>query len=267
MFRGYYTVASGMIAQQRRQELLANNIANQTTPGYKQDRATMRAFPEMLLRETSSTKIPTQRGLRYHPYPILGSINTGTYMQEGIQDHGQGDLRETGLPTDLALWNQSLPDETGNVFFTVQNDEGDLLYTRNGNFTVDAEGALVTSQGYYVLDANEEPVFTNGLDFDVLPEGMIRTIDGDVPIGLTYVENVNDLVKEGDDLFRGEASAYPAEIEVSVLQGKLEQSNVNALQAMTEMMESYRSFEMNQRILKAFDESMEKAVNEIGRIG
>lgn len=267
MLRGFYTAASGMIAQQRRQESLANNIANQNTPGFKEDQTTLRAFPELLMQQMGSTKIPTTSGANLPRRNTLGSLNTGVYVQETLPNFIQGDLRETGTTTDLAIVNGMTPDENGSVFFTVQNEEGELRYTRNGNFTIDGQGALVTSQGYYVLDNNGNQIQTNGLEFHVTTDGSLNIDGQNIQLGLAYVDNTHDLTKEGNDLFNGEANAIPAGVTYMVQQGFLEGSNVNAIQAMTEMMESYRMFETNQKVLKAYDESLGKAVNEIGRLG
>lgn len=268
MLRGFYTAASGMIAQQRHQEALANNIANANTPGYKAEQATMRAFPELLMHKLGSKSLPTTEQLNMPTKQQIGSLHTGAYVQELIPNFVQGDLHETGMTTDLALVQGNMPDENGSLFFTVQNETGDIRLTRNGNFTVDGEGMLVTTQGYYVLDDNNDPISTNGLEFIVLSDGTIQVNGEDIALGISYVANAHDLEKEGNGLFSGELEAnVPAEATFSVEQGFLERSNVDSLQTMTQMMESYRMFETNQRVLKAYDESMEKAVNDVGRLG
>ncbi|MFD1363284.1 flagellar hook-basal body protein [Lentibacillus salinarum] len=267
MLRGFYTAASGMISQQRQQEALSNNITNAQTPGYKADQPALRAFPELLMHQMGNHHVPTERGLNFPAQQPIGSLNTGAYVQENIPDHGQGDVRETGVFTDMALVNGDLPDETGGLFYTVQNADGEERYTRNGNFTVDGEGFLVTTQGYYVLDEAGTPIQTDGMEFTVTEDGMLQTPGENIPLGIAYTDNVHDLAKEGDGLFNGEADAVPAGATYTVQQGALEQSNVDAAESMTQMMEAYRLFETNQRVLKAYDESMGKAVSEIARLG
>src|SRR5690625_4001768 len=122
-----------MIAQQRQQEMVSNNITNANTPGYKADQATLRSFPELLIRQMGSRNIPTTNGLKLPVNRPIGSLHTGVYAQESIPNFSQGDVRETGMFTDLALVDGQNPDETGSVFFTVQNADGDIRYTRNGN--------------------------------------------------------------------------------------------------------------------------------------
>lgn len=267
MLRGFYTAASGMIAQQRRQEALSNNIANVNTPGYKADQPTLRAFPEMLMKQMGSTELPTEQGFNVPGNKTIGTLNTGVYVQELIPKFVQGDVRETGISTDFALLNGALPDEAGGLFFTVQNAAGEQRYTRNGNFTVDGQGFLVTNQGYYVLNQAGNPIQTNGQDFTVTQDGNIQVDGQNIPLGISYTADATQMAKEGNGLFNGEAGAVPAGTTFTVKQGFLEKSNVDSLQAMTQMMEAYRSFETNQRVLKAYDESMSKAVNQVGRLG
>lgn len=267
MLRGFYTAASGMITQQRQQEALANNIANANTPGYKADQTSIRSFPELLIHHMGAKRVPTTNNLTLPVNRPIGSLNTGVYVQEVIPNFSQGDLRETGIATDLSLVVNDVPEETGNIFFTVQNSDGDVRLTRNGNFTVDGNGMLVTTQGYYVLDDTGEPIETNGLEFTVTNEGLIQLDDQAIQLGLTYVDDVNGLTKEGNDLYEGAGEDVPVEAMYHIHQGFLERSNVDSLQTMTDMMEAYRMFELNQRVLRAYDQNMEKAVNDVGRIG
>ncbi|GAB4073182.1 flagellar hook-basal body complex protein FlhO [Barrientosiimonas marina] len=266
MLRGFYTAASGMIAQQRQQEALSNNITNAQTPGYKADQPAMRAFPEMLMQQMGNKQVPTEEGLNLSEQKPIGSMHTGVYTQETIPDQSQGDLRNTGTSTDLALVNGELPDDTGGVFFTVQNAEGEERYTRNGSFTVDNDGFLATSQGYRVLDEAGNPVQTDNKDFTVDGAGNLQTDDETTPLGIAYTDDVAAMVKEGNDVFAGDTEAAPAGAGYTVKQGSLEQSNTDPAQSMTQMMEGYRLFETNQRVLKAYDQSMGKAVSEIARL-
>src|SRR5699024_10469581 len=144
MLRGFYTATSGMIAQQRHQEALSNNMANVNTPGFRADQTTIRSFPDMLIRQLGKKTIPTTNELTLPVNNPVGSLNTGVYVQEHVPDFSQGILRETQLITDIALIDGVMPDENGTVFFTVLNEDGDMRYTRNGNFTVDGEGYLTT---------------------------------------------------------------------------------------------------------------------------
>jgi len=274
MLRGFYTATNGMMAQQRRQEVLSNNITNAQTPGYKQDQATLRSFPELLIQRMENRDIPNSQNTTVPTMTEIGAINSGVYVQETIPDFVQGSLRETGISTDMALVQGETPDEEGSIFFNVQNAEGEVRYTRNGNFTVDGQGNLTTNQGHYVLDETGNPINTDGLDFTVTPEGVLELDGAEVPLAVSYTANPNDLVKNGQDLFElnedGEAlidARGVAGLQFNVQQNHLENSNVDAAQTMTDMMQAYRSFEANQKVVQQYDRSLDKAVNEIARLG
>lgn len=272
MLRGLYQSAAGMMAQQHKTEMLTNNLANVNTPGYKADQASLRSFPNMLIKAMNTSKT-------FPRSEIIGTLSTGVYLQERMPNFRQGDLNETNNNTDIALLQSVVPvnPETGiqgALFFTVQNADGELRYTRNGNFAVDGEGYLVTSEGFYVLDTNQNPIQVNNEDFRVDRDGFVYDSQGALlgRIQVVYAEDPMQLVKEGNGLFRleGDGDLPTAigneQIAFQIQQGFLERSNVDAAQTMTEMMNAYRIFEANQKVLQAYDSSLEKAVNEVGRI-
>lgn len=273
MFRGFYTAASGMLSQQRRTEMLTNNMANANTPGFKEDQSTLRAFPEMLLQRMGK---PADSAVASQP---IGSLNTGVYMQEAIPKFIQGDVKETGSNTDMALMDILMPVDNvnglkGSVFFTVQGDNGQLRYSRNGNFTLDAQGYLTNDRGQYIVDSNGQPIQLSSNQFTLSENGLITGQNGEqAQLGIAFAANPERLIKEGNGLLRTEAgtplpdAANQPGVQYKLQQGFLEQSNVDISRSMTEMLTAYRSFEANQKILQAYDRSMDKAVNEIGRIG
>ncbi|QIQ32109.1 flagellar hook-basal body protein [Parageobacillus toebii NBRC 107807] len=277
MLRGFYTAASGMMAQQRRIEMWTNNIANANTPGYKSDQAALRAFPELLLSRLDKATVPTKTPRSFPLQPTIGSINTGVYMQELIPNFRQGDIKETGQPTDIALINGTLPVDAetgkeGTLFFVVQNENGDIRYTRNGNFTLNPQGFLTTNDGWYVLDENGRRIQLPSTNFTVNADGTIVANNIRIArINIAFAANPNTLVKEGNGLFRSENGVLPSalgnpNITYTLKQGFLERANVDLNRAMTEMLSAYRAFEANQKIVQAYDRSMDKAVNEIGRL-
>lgn len=279
MFKGFYTVTTGMLAQQRKTEILTNNMANVNTPGYKADQSTIRSFPDMLMSAVTSNGIPTQKGLNLLQAKEIGALNTGVYLQETLANYGQGSLLETGLNTDVALIDTQMPidAESGNqgtVFFRIQHPDGNEAYTRNGNFTLDGQGNLVTGMGLYVLDENGETIQLQNDNFSINSQGFILDENGNqvARLGVAFSPNTDVLMKQDNGLFRlldGEAlpSAYDVEgVTFSMQQQYLEQSNVDSAKAMTELMTAYRAFEANQKVLQAYDRSMDKAVNEIGKV-
>jgi len=278
MFRGFYTVASGMVAQQRRTELLTNNMSNANTPGFKADQSTIRSFPDMLLSRIGSTNIPVQNNLNLKTAKQVGAVNTGVYLQETIPLFVQGQIRETELTTDLALVDGAMPanpdtGSAGAIFFRLENGEGQELYTRNGNLTLDAGGYLVNPQGLYVLSDTGERIQLQNDNFSVTPDGRIMQEGAEVArIGISFANNPELLLKQDNGLFSTAGngvlpSAYEAEgVTFSMQQGFLEGSNVDPSKTMTELLTAYRAFEANQKILQAYDRSMDKAVNEVGRV-
>lgn len=278
MFKGFYTATTGMIAQQRRTEMLSNNIANASTPGYKADQSTVRAFPNMLLSAIEKNgKANLQNGFNPMSVQQIGTLGTGVYMQETIPDYTQGQLVQTDLKSDVALVDEYLPvrgdgSRTGGLYFRLQTD-GQEAYTRNGNFTVDSQGSLVTSGGNYVLSTTGEPIRVTSDDYTITEDG--RVLENNeliAQIDVAYVEDPDRLIKQDNGLYYTEdgnelTSAYDDnDIAFSIRQGYIEQSNVDAGSTMTEMMSAYRSFEANQKMLQAYDRSMDKAVNEIGKV-
>ncbi|MGO4890228.1 flagellar hook-basal body protein [Anaerobacillus sp. MEB173] len=271
MLRGLYTSAAGMISQQRRQEMLTNNLANANTPGFKADQTTLRSFPNMLINEMSNAKkLPGSN-------PI-GSLSTGVYMQEAIPKFLQGDMQETGNRTDIALLQGLVPindeGQQGMLLYAIQAENGETRYTRNGNFTIDGQGMLVTNDGHYVLGQNGQRIAVGSEDFSVNELGLITTAQGVAgQLNVVFAEDPTNLVKEGSGLFRLEGGqALPTaignpNITYQLKQGFIERSNVDLNDTMTDMMTAFRAFEANQKVLQAYDRSLEKAVNEVGRIG
>ena len=262
MLRGLYTAASGMIAQQRKTDLLANNLSNADTPGYKTDQSSIRSFPKMLLSYMD------KNGTTGEVVKSVGSLATGVYMQETLPLFKQGDLEETGNRTDLAIFDQASPE--GSLFFRIDDGNGHEVYTRNGNFTVNPEGYLTTASGHYVLDENGGRIRTGGTDFSVDAAGAV-TENGRYAgtIGLAYAQNPAQLEKTGDGLYTlANNGALPAAGQngFQIKQGCLESSNVDETKTMTDMMSAYRSFEANQKVLQAYDASLGKAVNDVGKV-
>ncbi|MBO1000421.1 flagellar hook-basal body protein [Bacillus sp. SD075] len=279
MLRGFYTAASGMLTQQRRTELLTNNMSNANTTGYKADQMSVRSFPEMLISNIGDKTVPTENKLSMSNLSRVGGLSTGVYVQEANPLFTQGTLEETQLNTDISLVDENLPinEETGrqgSVFFTVRDGVGAIRYTRNGSFTLDGQGYLTTPSGHYVLNVNSEKIQLDSDQFTVAENGFI--LEGNVQtarMGIGYSDDPSlQLMKDGEGLYKAVndgdlPSAYASEdVGFSTKQGFLEGSNVDQSRTMTEMMSAYRSFEASQKVLQAYDKSLDKAVNEVGRL-
>ncbi|MHA0856253.1 flagellar hook-basal body protein [Paenibacillus sp. CMAA1364] len=294
MLRGLYTAAAGLMTQQRRHDTVTQNIANVNTTGYKQVNTSARSFPEVLISLKGGDPNINNRK--------LGKLNTGVFMEESLSMFLQGDLMPSDKPTDFALVsdlqkinpttgqpivfddNGKFIDEEGNTtyqsqaFFTVQDAKGQTRYTRDGHFLVNPDGQLLSSTGFLVMDINNQPIVLNGPTDQLKIDGqgrMINTATGQptgVNLGISVVSQPHQMVREGNGVFRiddQEAADVRFKLDndnVSIRQGYLERSNVDSAQSMVEMNMAARAYEANQKIVQYYDRSLEKAVNEIGRV-
>ena len=269
MLRGLYTSASGMLAEQVRVDVLSNNLANVQTAGFKRQTVVQSAFPEMLLRRVYDP-VPVSGGVApagasgqatgalYDPRPVIGRLGTGTYIDGTYSDLSPGALRYTGNPLDMALEGQG--------FFTVETPAG-VRFTRDGRFTLDADGWLVTLEGHRVL-GEAGPIQIQGRDVHVTEGGEVW-VDGALAgvLALRDFADPQGLVREGSSLWAPTAwSGQPQPAAARVREGYLEESNVNVVTAMVELIAAYRSYEANQRVIQAYDQTLGKAVNELGRV-
>ena len=228
MERGLYIAASGMVAEQVRQDLIANDLANASTPGYKADRATQRGFEEMLLANTQ-TGAP------------VGGLGMGVEIDRQVTDWRPQPTRRTEEPLDFAI--------AGEGFFAVQGADG-VRYTRNGRFSATPDGALVTATGETVLGRNGAPVRVGA--------------DGTVPPDQLQVVRLDNPRKAGEGLVTGQpAGQQPTGI---VRSGELEGSGSDPARAMVDMIASMRAFESGQRVIRTIDDTLGKAVNEVGAV-
>ncbi|MFB6364618.1 flagellar hook-basal body protein [Paenibacillus elgii] len=297
MLRGLYTAASGMIAQQRKHDIVTNNIANLNTPGFKSGNGINRSFPEVLISRVRSGK--------GEPGSVpVGRINTGVMAEENVFLHVQGDIQETKNPFDFALISDiQVPgarfdssgkyvDQNGQrviqpqAFFTILNAAGEQRYSLDGKFSLDANGRLIDSEGHSVLGRDGQPiVLMEGgapvTNFRMTRTGQFTNADGQPILNgngqalnllITRVEDPNQLVREGNGLYRlntqdqGAFRPIDAQDQIEVRQGYIERSNVDPGQSMVDMMSALRAYEANQKMIQYYDKSMEKAANEIGRV-
>ena len=228
MERGLYIAASGMIAEQARQDLIANDLANSSTPGYKSDRATQRAFDEVLLQNT-------QTGAS------IGALGQGVTIDRQATDWRPQPIRQTEEPLDFAI--------QGEGFFAVQGANG-VQYTRNGRFSAAPDGVLTTATGETVMGRNGQPVRigANGI------------VD---PAQLQVVQLANPR-KAGEGFVTGQPGAQmPA---TTVQSGSLEGSGSDPARAMVDMIASMRAFESGQRVIRTIDDTLGKAANDVGQM-
>jgi flagellar basal-body rod protein FlgF len=253
MFKGLSIAASGMLAEMDKQTLIANNLANVDTTGYKKDVVASQSFPSLLMYMVEGG---SGSGYELENRQPIGLLGTGVEVAEATIDLGQGPLKQTENELDFALM--------GDGFFVLSTPGGER-YTRNGSFTLDAQGQLVSQQGYPVLGQGGA-IRIGGGEVQVDGSGNIL-VDGQRvnAFKLVAFAQPEDLQKVGQNLFAA-SGAGSAAIDVQVKQGYLESSNVNAVQEMVEMIAALRAYEANQRIVRSEDQMLDKAVNEVGRL-
>lgn len=256
MIKGLYTAGSGMMLQMARQDVVANNLANVNTSGFKKNVAIAKAFPEMLMSRLGEVKedVPGQR----EPMPIveIGMLGTGAAVSGIYTDFDNNNIKKTDNPYDLAIVKEG--------YFVVQTPEGPR-YTRSGEFKINSEGLLTTNQGYSVLDINDTPIEVDG-ELMVDGQGNI-SINGENVTKLKMVNftNLQNMERLGDTLHN--STETPVEVErPEVLQGYIEESNVSAVKEMVTLITVVRAYESLQKMVQAEDELTEIAISQVGSI-
>ncbi|MZP29542.1 flagellar hook-basal body complex protein [Heliobacterium undosum] len=267
MIRGLYTSASGMLIQQTNQDVTANNLANVNTVSFKKDRAVFREFPEMLIRRMHDFS-PSEAG-QAEKNPVIGRVGTGSVVDAIWTDPSNPGVRVTQNPTDLAIM--------GRGYFVVNTPEGER-YTRNGQFTLRSNGALVTADGYAVQGTAGDVNVPQGGSLRIDSDG--RVFSGDVEVAQLRIVGVDDaapdqappLLKAGESLYRlneqgaGGGVRDLAVGETEIKSGALELANVNVVQEMVQMITASRAYEANQKAIQSQDGTLEKACGELGRV-
>lgn len=255
MLRGIFTAASGLGVSQARLDVLANNLANASTAGFKADRLVQRPFWLHLLVAKEVRDFP-QGGLFWRP---VGYSYQGVMVSRVVTDFAAGPLKETGRRTDVAL-------EQPNAFLVVETPQGER-YTRNGSLGVDAQGYLVDSRGYRVL--GEDGYLEVGSDdFRLTPAGEVFAADGRRLGQLRVVEfpDTAQLNKAGDNYYIAPPQAAQPSPNPGIRQGFLEGANVDPAEAAVNLMQAVRTYGANQRLLQAADHLLELAVSRVGEV-
>ena len=252
MVRGLYIAGTGMLLQRRRMETITNNIVNAETTGYKKEFNIAHSFDEVFLR-----RINDNRPILSTPGRAVGPLNLGTQVDHLYIDFTQGATEGTERPTDFAL--------LGDGFFVVQTADGER-YTKTGHFYLNDAGFLTDGDGNLLLGDNG-PINVGGLNFSVDIAGNVFTADGYIDtIRVVSFEDNSTLRRQGNNLYFATEPPLAAAHPYSIAQGFLEMSNVDIGREMVDMLAMYRTYETNQRMITMIDETIGKAVNEIGRI-
>lgn len=252
MIRGLYTSAMGMVVQQKRQENISQNLANIETNSFKKQEMIASAFDRVVVKNKANSVD--------NRLTAIGDMHLGVRVDDLYTDFKQGIVEDTDEPLDFAI--------EGEGFFTIQLPSGDYAYTRDGSFTLNENGQLTTKQGYLVMADNLESIPLRTEDIQVDSRGMITLPNGqDFALSIVNFAQAQDLQKLGGNLYTIEGGQPIDGNAYTIRQGSLEKSNVNALDELVKMIEVTRSFESNQKAVQAMDDTLGKAVNEVGRVG
>ena len=259
---------SGQIAQQRKVETIANNIANANTNGFKKDQLAFKEHLTALNKGADIVDLPRKEWSPDDFYRSQGGENAFVKVDGSYTDFEQGPLKPTNNPLDMALF--------GKGFFEVLTPNG-IRYTRSGNFSVNKEGELVTPQGFKVIGTSVEDSTesTNTIaplkipltsKININKQGEIYNQDGLIgKISISEFKDLHTLKKEGGNLFINNhpENKLTENISTTVNQGFVEGSNVNAIKEMSELINAHRHFENIQKAVKTYDQISGQIVNDI----
>lgn len=261
MVRALYTAWTGLRNEEKRMDVVTNNMANADTTGYKKVDVTAQSFDRQLaVKINDATEgVDLVRG--------IGGVTLGVKIGETYYDMTQGNFRQTEDLYNFAL--------SGKGFFTISTTDKSgtehIRYTRDGDFTVTRDGYLVTKDGDYVLgDGGNRIQIPNANLVDISVNEM-----GEIYSGNTYVstlqvvdfEDYNFLSSYGENMYEAVDGATIIDADATVNQGYLEMSNVNMVTEMVDMIAITRAYETNQKMIQTVDQTLDKAVNNIGNVG
>ena len=250
MFKGFYNLTSGMLTQGRNLDVISNNMTNVATAGFKTDRYTFSTFQEVMWKRVGNMD---------RKYTDLGVQSWITAPSKLYTDYEQGALEETGQPLDFAI--------EGDGFFALETANGERVYTRNGNFSLDDEGYLWLSGYGRVLDANGNPMRLITDRITANDTGDIYTDNGGYlgRIGVFRFEDNGELEKNNYGFFVSQADGE-ATLDMRIHHKWIERSNIDLVQQMTGMITAERAYQSAAEVTKIYDDVMRKATEEVGRL-
>lgn len=247
MIRGIDTAATGMKTILELNDIVANNLANVNTPGFKQ-------------------LMPSFRDVEEVEVDSVGTLSAGSILDTTRLDFSQGALKKTNSPLDVAI--------NGDGFFAVKNSAGEEFYTRNGGFVVNEEGVLATRTGEIVLgegggEINIDVEGKSVNDILITNNGTIMLDNQEVDrLMLVNFEDLSGLKARGNSLFENiDENNRPVELESpSVAQGYIESSNANVVESLINSITGSRTYETLSKVIRDTDVTLRKAVTDVGRV-
>lgn len=265
MQNGYYQAAGGMVTQLNRLDVIANNLANVNTIGFKQKDVVISDF-ERILKQTGDD-LPIKNHTKEAASYLNRQIDRVPQISEHYTDFSVGGIKKTGNPLDLALKNSDL-------FFAVKGRDGEMKFTQNGAFALDEDGFLITKEGERVLSSNyfnnpeNDGILLSESPNIVFDENGGVYIDGAFTNALFIAkpEDLRDMKKLGDNLYTIDDIKKIEQIDNSgkVIQNAIMTSNVNPINQMTSLIDAHRLVEMYQKVMTThMDELNNDAINKI----
>lgn len=259
MVKGLYTAYTGMRNEQKRMDIITNNLANTDTTGFKKEGVTSQSFDNMLAYRIKDLSTPGVDA------KYIGGMNLGVKIGEVYTDYTQGPMKVTDNTYDVAL--------AGEGFFTIdfmnKASENFTLYTRDGNFNMTKEGYLVTQDGDFVVGTNGQHIrlSTTAAETKIDRGGRIYQ-DGRLQgqLQITDFENYDYLEKFGENLYQPVDGATEKQATGQVYQGYLEAANVQTVYEMVQMIATTRAYETNQKVIHAHNDTLQIAANQIGKV-
>jgi len=265
LIRGIYTGCSGMLVQLTRVDVVSNNLANANTVGFKREEAIFRAYPQQdIIRVNDLTPSSLKEALLpLNRAPFIGRLGTASVVDETFIEGRVGPLITTGNPLDLALLDEG-------SFFVLQDSKGNRYYTRAGSFSLNSQGYVVSKSGQMLMSEGGPIMVPEGSQISFSEDGRFF-IDGEEGGRLLVVrfEKPTYLKRIGSNLYletRDSGSPTPLE-EFRLGVGMLEGSNVEPVKEMVHLIEAHRAYEMNQKVVLAHDEALERAITNLTRVG
>lgn len=267
--KGIYTAVSGAIAQSAQLDTIANNIANANTPGFKKDQQLFKEYLTAYEKQPQVLEVPKVPASIESFYPLNGGDKSYADISGTSTSFMQGALKLTGNPLDLGI--------EGDAFFEVMTPAGARL-TRNGNFTVNGEGVIVNKDGFPLLLSGAEGMPPEERTIQVEDQSNLSiTAMGDVFIGgenvgrlsLVTATEKDALHKQGSSLFSIRENFDNQVVNATnykIHQGSFEQSNVNIVQEMTNMINATRVFESAQKAIQVYDEMNARLANDVPKL-
>ena len=267
--KGIYTAVSGAVAQSAQLDTIANNIANANTPGFKKDKQLFKEYLTSYEKQPEVLEVPKIPASIESFYPLNGGDKSYVDVQGTTTSFTQGALKLTGNALDLGL--------EGDAFFEIQTPGGPR-FTRNGNFTINGSGQVVNKDGFPLLLSGEEGQPAEERIIQIEDQKKFNvTAQGDVfvngenlgKLSLKATTEKDALHKQGSSLYTIRENFDNQIVDATnfrVHQGAFEQSNVNIVQEMTNMINASRVFESTQKVIQAYDQMNSKLANDVPKL-